>query len=809
ASGLLWRGDALAEYRLWRARFPGLLTAQETAFAAASLGDAARTARRRTWSLAALLTVLAAGVVALVFLNARASSQRSRAEESQLVAERRASEARDATALLRAKVLAQYNDQGRRAVIGGEMFEGLTYLANAHALGAGGPAYELLVATASRVVQSRIRSVEHDNSITHAGFSPDGTRFVTGGYDNRARVWATDTGQLVAELRHAGPVVRAEFVGDAIVTASRDGTASLWDATSGVRRQVFDGGDDLVGVKVSPDHRWVVTVTANDLVKLWVADTGQLRAILHPRSATSATLVLNSPCAFSPDGALVAAGDHLGTLRVWQIATNKLVSTATGHTDQINVLQFSPDGRQLLSASSDHTAATWEVATGRRLQVFTHAKRINDAAYSPDGQQVATASNDFTAVVWDATTGARRFTLAGHTAGVNRVVFRGDGKQLATAADDSIGILWDAATGRRVARLIGHGGAVNDVSYSARGDRLVTASEDNTTILWKADPQEVSTHLVGHRGTVYSVDFSPDSTRVVTSGQDGTTRIWDRASGTEQLVLRQAGEVRRALFSPDGHLIATAGFDGAIRIWDARTGALAQLIPGHTDRILDLSWHPDGDHLVSASKDGTARVVSLTTPDVMTFRGHTGPLFTARFSSTGDAVVSTAEDNVTRSWDPKTGVERNHWADPNTMATASFDRSNQFLVGATFASVAKVWRVDNGEKVSELLGHAGTIMDTSWSPDGEFVTTASLDTTVRIWDVQRGETLAVFQNDDLVWSARYSHDGRFIATVGDDGRVTIWTLPPPAGPISELIRCYVPLVLKDNRMLRIPLPKCT
>src|SRR5678815_846895 len=49
-SGLLWRGDALAEYRLWRERYPGSLTTGEEAFAAASLADAART-RRRTREL--------------------------------------------------------------------------------------------------------------------------------------------------------------------------------------------------------------------------------------------------------------------------------------------------------------------------------------------------------------------------------------------------------------------------------------------------------------------------------------------------------------------------------------------------------------------------------------------------------------------------------------------------------------------------------------------------------------------------------------------------------------------------------------
>ncbi|HEU5055820.1 MAG TPA: protein kinase, partial [Kofleriaceae bacterium] len=65
-NGLLWRGEALAEYGLWRARFPGRLTDGEEAFAAASLAEAARARRLRRGLIAITISALAGVVVALL-----------------------------------------------------------------------------------------------------------------------------------------------------------------------------------------------------------------------------------------------------------------------------------------------------------------------------------------------------------------------------------------------------------------------------------------------------------------------------------------------------------------------------------------------------------------------------------------------------------------------------------------------------------------------------------------------------------------------------------------------------------------------
>src|SRR5205085_4995729 len=68
-----------------------------------------------------------------------------------------------------------------------------------------------------------VTSVQHENTINLAKFSPDGSMIVTASNDKTAKVWDAKTGILLASLEHESFVFLAEFSPDSrqIVTASR------------------------------------------------------------------------------------------------------------------------------------------------------------------------------------------------------------------------------------------------------------------------------------------------------------------------------------------------------------------------------------------------------------------------------------------------------------------------------------------------------------------------------------------------------------------------------------------------------------
>ena len=63
--------------------------------------------------------------------------------------------------------------------------------------------------------------------------------------------------------------------------------------------------------------------------------------------------------------------------------------------------------------------------------------------------------------------------------------------------------------------------------------------------------------------------YSPDSALLATASIDHTVLIWDARTGQELRVLDHPDAANNVAFSPDSQSVATLDFDGTIRMWDA------------------------------------------------------------------------------------------------------------------------------------------------------------------------------------------------------------------------------------------------
>ena len=175
--------------------------------------------------------------------------------------------------------------------------------------------------------------------------------------------------------------------------------------------------------------------------------------IAHARDVSSA--------AFSRNGAHVLTGSEDGTLKLWDIATTRLVRTFVGHKDGVTAVALAPDGTRALSGSKDKTIRLWEVATGRLIRtIYAHldaaGDEVSSVGFSPDGKHLLSSSRgEGAAKLWNAESGrlVRMFQHAKGSlrAGVTSAVFSPDGTRVATGgAGDRIVSLWKH--GNRAAR---------------------------------------------------------------------------------------------------------------------------------------------------------------------------------------------------------------------------------------------------------------------------------------------------------------------------------------------------------------------
>lgn len=95
--------------------------------------------------------------------------------------------------------------------------------------------------------------------------------------------------------------------------------------------------------------------------------------------------------AFSPDGKVLAVTTRDGlSVMLWDIKQSVTLTTFKAHDKTIHVLAFHPNGRTLATGSEDWSVRLWNVATGRLL--LTLRRDLGEArrlAFSPDGARLS------------------------------------------------------------------------------------------------------------------------------------------------------------------------------------------------------------------------------------------------------------------------------------------------------------------------------------------------------------------------------------------------------------------------------------
>ena len=256
--------------------------------------------------------------------------------------------------------------------------------------------------------------------------------------------------------------------------------------------------------------------------------------------------------------------------------------------------------------------------------------------------------------------------------------------------------------------------------------------------------------------------------------------VFQEARAADVQVLATTGHMDRvwsAAFSPDGQRIVTASADSTARLWDAENGQQLRVLSGHTGRVASAAFSPDGRRIVTASYDKTARLWDAASGEPLrVLSGHTDRVNDAAFSPDGRRIVTASYDKTARLWDAASGESlRVLSGHTGRVASAAFSPDGRRIVTASADKTARLWDAASGEQLKVVSGHTDLVASAAFSPDGRRIVTASYDKTARLWDAASGEPLRVLSgHTDFVVSAAFSPDGRRIVTVSFDKTARLW-----------------------------------
>ena len=419
----------------------------------------------------------------------------------------------------------------------------------------------------------------HTDSVTDLVFHPDGVHLISNSADGTVQLWDVPGGEQLDVLTPAFNVhAMALAPGGDMLAMSGGGRVQLFsihleDVPAFWVEVLLQGdrGSTLAPIAFSPDGTRLIGADEAQNIYVWDTATGERQATLEDFTGPTAV-------DFSPDGSLLTvSGDYTlagaNTVHVLDMSTGEVRSVFEGASiAPIQGLAFSPDGA-ILAAGSNRGAELWDINTGRRLatrgsSLFT----AHSMAFDPEGATLALADG------WERQVELWHISGEGESVAVEEgivlddvgslesVAFSPDGTRVVIGSEENLRVR-NASDGQELA-LWEDAQNVLDMAFSPDGTTLATVNYLGGSVqLWNFETGVLRTEMDAPE-RVYTVTFNLDGTLVAAGYRDGTIRLWDPRSGTGIATLQgHHNAVRRITFSPDGAIMASASDDGTVRLW--------------------------------------------------------------------------------------------------------------------------------------------------------------------------------------------------------------------------------------------------
>jgi WD40 repeat protein len=614
-----------------------------------------------------------------------------------------------------------------------------------------------------------------------------------------------------------------------VITASRDGAATLCDLSEGTKRPLWhtDENKELYSASFSPEGQFVA-VGGEGFVKVWETATDKLVCSVTPTGYVDSikftadgskfvvasgndsgghiyvyetmqpsreTELTNGPAvyrwaALSRDGrCLVTAGENK-TAQMWNFETMQPIGSPIKHSSWVVCAEFNSDGTVVATAASDGTVKVSDAETGRLLYSLPHPAGVRRVEFSPDDRYILTACWDHTARIWHAKTGEPVYpTLTQSGKYLVCAQFTSDGHGVLTVNANGVICLWDLATSVRKTPGRGY------VLASPDGHRLFAVESNCVEVLQPANTTPLANLVakgIGEIATSQSgkrlVTLSPTSE---SSDVNTFAQLWDTDNGGVISGFSLKGPVTKAFLDCDGkHMVSWETNGKHAIVSDTISGYSVRLL-NHANALSDNGgcFSPDGKWLATISTTNVyVWKVDDTNTDPSFILGHPDDVEHVAFSPDNRFLVtccgsaaSLAERDA-QIWDltgQKVGPPLHHG---DGVTYAEFSHDSKYLITTSEDATACVWEIRYGKALFRLQHHPGTtVSEAHFSLDDRWIVTASLNKTARVWDAQIGEPLtpqlrhewpfihAQFVNDDQEVFTRRSRE--------NGGQTMIWELP--------------------------------
>jgi WD40 repeat protein len=287
---------------------------------------------------------------------------------------------------------------------------------------------------------------------------------------------------------------------------------------------------------------------------------------------------------------------------------------------------------------------------------------------------------------------------------IKNLAFSADGILLASPATHEELKIWRVEDGSVEVSLKGHTARITCAAFSPDGKYLATGSQDTSIILWDVSDWSIVKKLEGHDSFVNSVAFSPNNKFLASGGEDRRVVLWDVESGEQLHRFDDPIQwLRKVEFSSDSGLIAAASAETRARVWLVDRGEILWMVLGPSS-ISTLAFTPHGSIMATASgacwpKDWGCDPIS---PIIF--------------------------------WDMSDGTQIRTTEEKTLVIDITFSSDgNLIFAGVDIDNRIDIFRVADGSRLWQLMGHEERITALATNADGDLFASGDSSGKIILW----------------------------------------------------------------------------
>ncbi|MEO1253262.1 MAG: caspase family protein [Bacteroidota bacterium] len=654
----------------------------------------------------------------------------------------------------------------------------------------------------------------HGEAVKSAGFTKDGKYLITASRDKSAKLWDAFTGMEIRSFLGHDHTVNDFSVGDGMLaTSSADGTVGIWKLETGELIWESSSYKQFVTtVDFSPDGKLLAVGGYADSLDIYRVKDFEIIKKFPVNSDRGVGYGVNA--SFSPDGKYLAVGEDQRTVKLYNTSDWSLkyeLKPANGYCGGCGTYSaFSPDGRYLLKLSNGTSFVKYDLQSGSEIYSFKEDfDDIVSTIYHPNGNFYLAATADSIFVFSNKSN--KLISQLTYEAEVNHVSFHPIKKQLLIVIDKVV-ILTDF-DGNEIQRFDGilnrtTTGLDYDlgnywqhyiakwVKYrSARfldNQMLFVGKTGDKARKWNVKNASIAMEYNGHEKGILCFEKIDEQT-IATGAGDGKIIIWDEASGKQKKVIDAHREpIFDLALSNDGQLLASGSWDGVISFWNTNTWERYSYIYNEGASAYSLEFTENDAYLITGLLDKSLKLLEIETKRfVKELVGHTDNVTSIQVN--GSEILTTSWDGKIILWDLYSGLIKKRF-NPNKPVFEAHMLGDQ-LISAGADRQITFWDLKNEKVISKLRGHQAEI--NGLQIDGNLIMSTDVDGITKFWDLGKKkelfEHIQIGKNDWMIKTP----DGFFDATDDAISNIHFVSGMGVVGAEQVMKEFYVPGLAKD------------